>query len=303
MTYQLLVVHRKRAGLTQKDVGEYIGISSQAVSKWENGQSEPDIATLCKLAELYKVSVDELVGKEAVKADNREGEELPTPEQKPSAFKEALIKYKKKIILAAAALIIVVAAILVGASVWKATEDDRMLKKFEQIELGMTKAQVEELLGEAEETFKSKLSGVSALDAVTEQEYGYADAEFWYYRGAEYDKNVDKFESLDLEYEFEPYYQLRIAFDNTGKVIEAYFNAEMMFTLLNDYGSDEGKDPESIQYFDEKGKTTTKTEDAATANIRFKDGSVYLGKVEVGIDRTTKKLSVKHPWGIDPIEE
>lgn len=61
-----LANYRKNAGLTQQQVGDYIGISSQAVSKWENDQTEPDIDTLYKLAELYNTTVDELVGKAQV---------------------------------------------------------------------------------------------------------------------------------------------------------------------------------------------------------------------------------------------
>ena len=61
MNYHLLSEYRKKSGLTQTQVGEHIGISAQAVSKWENGQSEPDIDTLCKLAELYGVTVNVLI--------------------------------------------------------------------------------------------------------------------------------------------------------------------------------------------------------------------------------------------------
>lgn len=52
---------RKEKGLKQDMLAEVLGVSSQAVSKWENDQTCPDISLLPKLAELLDVSVDELL--------------------------------------------------------------------------------------------------------------------------------------------------------------------------------------------------------------------------------------------------
>ncbi len=54
--------HRKRLSLTQDRLAELLGVTAQAVSKWENDQSCPDIATLPRLAEIFGVSTDELLG-------------------------------------------------------------------------------------------------------------------------------------------------------------------------------------------------------------------------------------------------
>lgn len=54
--------YRKQANLTQKDLGDMLNISPQAVSKWENGQAEPDASTIIKLCEIFKISTDELLG-------------------------------------------------------------------------------------------------------------------------------------------------------------------------------------------------------------------------------------------------
>ena len=60
---------RKEKGLTQEELAQHMGISSQAVSKWENDQTCPDISALPKLARLFGVTVDELLeGKEALPA-------------------------------------------------------------------------------------------------------------------------------------------------------------------------------------------------------------------------------------------
>lgn len=55
---------RKNAGLTQEDVASKLNITAQAVSKWENDVSAPDISVLCELSDILKVSLDELMGKE-----------------------------------------------------------------------------------------------------------------------------------------------------------------------------------------------------------------------------------------------
>lgn len=57
--------HRRRLGLSQQALGERLGISSVAVSKWERGQTQPDIPTLTRLADLFGVTLDELCGHEA----------------------------------------------------------------------------------------------------------------------------------------------------------------------------------------------------------------------------------------------
>lgn len=53
--------YRTINGLTQGQLGEKLNVSAQAVSKWENDLTTPDIATLKMLADLYKVTLDELV--------------------------------------------------------------------------------------------------------------------------------------------------------------------------------------------------------------------------------------------------
>ncbi len=57
--------NRKRLGLTQDALAEKLGVTAQAVSKWENDQSCPDITMLPKLAEIFGVSTDELLGRQA----------------------------------------------------------------------------------------------------------------------------------------------------------------------------------------------------------------------------------------------
>lgn len=72
---------RTGKGLSQEDLAQRLEVSRQSVSKWETGQSVPDLEKIIKLADLFGVSVDELV---------REGErpQLPQPETKVVYVKE-----------------------------------------------------------------------------------------------------------------------------------------------------------------------------------------------------------------------
>ena len=54
--------NRKRMNMTQDQLAEQLGLTAQAVSKWENDQSCPDIATLPKLANIFGITVDALLG-------------------------------------------------------------------------------------------------------------------------------------------------------------------------------------------------------------------------------------------------
>ena len=59
-----IIKKRKEKGLTQDELANYIGVSKAAVSKWEIGQSYPDITLLPQLATFFNISIDELMGYE-----------------------------------------------------------------------------------------------------------------------------------------------------------------------------------------------------------------------------------------------
>lgn len=58
---EVLKEHRTRLKMTQEFVAENLGVSRQAVSKWENGTADPSTSNLIALAKLYNVSADELL--------------------------------------------------------------------------------------------------------------------------------------------------------------------------------------------------------------------------------------------------
>lgn len=61
-----LKYHRRRRGLTQEEVATHMGISFQAISKWERGEGYPDITMLPTLANYFNITVDELIGMEEI---------------------------------------------------------------------------------------------------------------------------------------------------------------------------------------------------------------------------------------------
>ena len=56
--------YRKKRGLTQEELAEKLGVTFQAVSKWENAKSAPDIFFLPKMAELFGCYIDELFSRD-----------------------------------------------------------------------------------------------------------------------------------------------------------------------------------------------------------------------------------------------
>ena len=73
-----LVEYRKRAGYSQEELADKLGISRQAVSKWERVEASPDTDNLIALANLYGVSLDELIN----------GKKDPEPEVKAEEAKK-----------------------------------------------------------------------------------------------------------------------------------------------------------------------------------------------------------------------
>lgn len=85
-TAQRLVDRRKAAGLSQEALAAQLGVSRQAVSKWERSESSPDTDNLIALAALYGVSLDELLyGEAASDADSSEDGSTETVDEAKEA--------------------------------------------------------------------------------------------------------------------------------------------------------------------------------------------------------------------------
>lgn len=90
-----LVSLRKENHLSQEDLAAQIGVSRQAVSKWERAEASPDTDNLILLARLYKISLDELLKTEDIveSGNERSDEEIMEKKSEPeknSEFKKHL---------------------------------------------------------------------------------------------------------------------------------------------------------------------------------------------------------------------
>lgn len=104
-----IVSYRKRNGLTQAGLAEKLNYSDKAVSKWERGESVPDVLTLTQLAELFGVTVNDLL-----KDPNQLPEQLGTVERVMGRAVEKALKRKanKRIILGLSSLLVWFVALL-----------------------------------------------------------------------------------------------------------------------------------------------------------------------------------------------
>lgn len=66
---------RLRAGMSQQELGSRLGVSAVAVGKWERGQTQPDIQTLSRLADLFGTTIDDLCG-HSVPLSKEAGEDM-----------------------------------------------------------------------------------------------------------------------------------------------------------------------------------------------------------------------------------
>ena len=75
---------RKEKGITQEELAETFGVTSQSISKWELGINCPDITMLPKIADYYRVSIDELLGYKPLSSINS----IYIDNSRPSLFEE-----------------------------------------------------------------------------------------------------------------------------------------------------------------------------------------------------------------------
>ena len=58
---QNIAILRKQCKMSQSDLANILFMTPQAISRWERGETEPDVETIKKLAEVFKVSVEEII--------------------------------------------------------------------------------------------------------------------------------------------------------------------------------------------------------------------------------------------------
>ena len=88
---QRLCEKRQARGLTQGQLAVRLGVTRQAISKWEHGQSQPDLDNLQQLAEVYSCSVDELLGMPTASDAARA---VPTPSEGARIMRDRSLVWK-----------------------------------------------------------------------------------------------------------------------------------------------------------------------------------------------------------------
>ena len=102
--------YRKQAGLTQAGLAEKLNYSDKAVSKWERGESIPHVITLAQLADLFEITVNELVADpDVLPGDNPGNLEKAMTQVSEKALKR---KANKNIILALSSVLVWFVALL-----------------------------------------------------------------------------------------------------------------------------------------------------------------------------------------------
>lgn len=105
-----LIVLRKKSGMSQEELADQLGVSRQAISRWELGATLPDAPNLLKLSDLFGVSIDYLLHDEY----EAEGDLPPVKEMLREMTTEEQ-KSRKLYLVATIAFVIAAASFLIAA--------------------------------------------------------------------------------------------------------------------------------------------------------------------------------------------
>lgn len=114
---------RESLNMTQKDCADRLGVTLRAWQTYEQGVSEPKNELLCKIADMFDVSIDYLLGRTDVKAVNTLAEDEPTEEEIKELEAQISEAYEKMSIETRRACVQVLMQI-VGSVFWEDTEDE-----------------------------------------------------------------------------------------------------------------------------------------------------------------------------------
>lgn len=141
---------RRAAGLSQEELAERLGVSRQAVSKWENGAAQPELSKLVELSRLYGVSVDELLSlEEAEKTEESKSTAAgDAPVQEPCA--EPKRTRRTKLLFGAAGICLVLA---VGTALYNNHRVKQLEERVHSLQLQIMDVQ---------SSLSSQISGISS---------------------------------------------------------------------------------------------------------------------------------------------
>ena len=123
-----LIILRKNKKWSQEDLGNKLGVARQTVSKWELGETTPEMDKLLKMSEIFEITLDELMKEEDT---NIESENI----NKPSNSKAKFIKYLGVFLIIVLTIIIIKTIIvLVSAKVFEFNPNSQFIEETEVVE-------------------------------------------------------------------------------------------------------------------------------------------------------------------------
>lgn len=119
---------RKEKELTQEQLAEKFGVSSRSVSRWENGNTMPELSILVELADYYEVDIKEIIDGER-KSESMEKEEKETL-KKVADYAEAEKKLvvKRRCIVTFVGTLMFALSIMIGCIVFPKLPEDNFLR-------------------------------------------------------------------------------------------------------------------------------------------------------------------------------
>ena len=121
-----LIELRKQKGLSQEELGYKLNVTRQTVSKWELGQTTPEMDKLVEMSKVFSISVDELINE-----SNMQNDVKPVIEDTPIQDNSK----KRKIILAIIVIALIVVLVLIGMKLFaRSKADDVFDQAFDIIE-------------------------------------------------------------------------------------------------------------------------------------------------------------------------
>lgn len=86
MLSERIYMYRRKNGLSQEQLAEKIGVSRQAISKWESGTSTPELEKLLALSECFNITLDDLIKEETINQGTKEASPKERGVETPKAI-------------------------------------------------------------------------------------------------------------------------------------------------------------------------------------------------------------------------
>ena len=105
-----LVSYRKRAGLSQLELAEKLQYSNKNISKWENGETTPNVFTLKKIADIFGITVDQLICEPLSEVEEQTQKKVKLSAKRKKIFDYFMLLLSMAILFAVASTVIYVIA-------------------------------------------------------------------------------------------------------------------------------------------------------------------------------------------------